>query len=188
LTVDTLLSVASYGKNGAVAVGRDGAAIYTTDAGKTWKLDSTGSTVDLNEVTIAGSSFAVAVGVEGAILQKKFVLDPTDVAVEVDVPQGYALYSNYPNPFNPSTVIGYQLPAGGNVRLEVVDVLGREVAALVDEWKEAGVHQAMFDAAGLSGGVYYYRLRVRGTGTTNGGASRSGSGDFVATKSMVLIR
>lgn len=76
------------------------------------------------------------------------------------LPLTYALGEPYPNPFNPSTVIRYQLPIASRVRLVVYDLLGRAVKVLVDARANAGTHQAVFDAAGLSSGVYIVRLET----------------------------
>ncbi|MBP1679271.1 MAG: hypothetical protein H6Q29_1182, partial [Bacteroidetes bacterium] len=70
------------------------------------------------------------------------------------------LLQNYPNPFNPKTVIRYEMSEPRNVRLVVHDVLGRTVAVLVDERKEAGEHQVSWDAQGLPSGVYMCRLEA----------------------------
>jgi hypothetical protein len=78
------------------------------------------------------------------------------------LPAEYALHQNHPNPFNPSTTINYELPRSSDVRLTVYDVLGREVAVLVDERRETGVHAVTFDASALSSGVYVYRLEAGG--------------------------
>ncbi len=77
-----------------------------------------------------------------------------------ELPEGYALHQNYPNPFNPSTTIQYEMGATGHVSLTVFDILGRQVRTLVDGTLNAGVHQARFDGAGLSSGVYFYRLET----------------------------
>lgn len=74
------------------------------------------------------------------------------------VPKKFDLSQNYPNPFNPSTVIQYQLPDDAFVSLKVYDVLGREVATLVDESKHAGYYEATFSASSLGSGVYFYRM------------------------------
>jgi hypothetical protein len=89
------------------------------------------------------------------------------------LPQNYALGQNYPNPFNPTTVISYQLPVAGTVRLVVSDLLGREVATLVNEAQQPGRHSARFNAANLTSGVYFYTLTA---------------GDFTATKKLILLR
>jgi len=75
-------------------------------------------------------------------------------------PNQFVLYSNYPNPFNPSTTISYTLSQPGRVRLVVVDLLGREVAVLVDEMRSAGQHVVSFNAAHLPSGLYVYRLET----------------------------
>lgn len=75
-------------------------------------------------------------------------------------PSTFALYQNYPNPFNPSTTISYQLPAFSHVTLIVYDVLGREVATLVNEYKKMGNYAVEFNATNLSSGVYFYRLQT----------------------------
>jgi hypothetical protein len=89
------------------------------------------------------------------------------------LPDRYELFQNYPNPFNPLTVIGYQLPAVSRVRLGVYDLLGREVAVLVDEQKPAGTHSAMLDAAELASGTYLYRLQA---------------GGFIQSRKMVVVK
>lgn len=73
------------------------------------------------------------------------------------------LEQNYPNPFNPSTVIGYQLSVGGNIQLKIYDLLGREVATLVDEYKQAGNYLTNFNGTGLSSGLYFYKLKTDNT-------------------------
>jgi enterochelin esterase-like enzyme len=74
----------------------------------------------------------------------------------------YNLAQNYPNPFNPVTNISYKLAKGGYVTLKIYDLLGREIAALVNEYKSQGRHDVRFDASGFASGVYVYGLRVNG--------------------------
>lgn len=85
----------------------------------------------------------------------------------------YIMEQNYPNPFNPSTIIGYQMPEDGRVLLKVYDILGREVAVLLDESKSKGYHEERFDASGLSTGIYFYQLI---------------SGNFQSTRKMVYLK
>lgn len=77
---------------------------------------------------------------------------------EEEVVEAFYLAQNYPNPFNPVTTIVYEMRMPRRVKLEVYDVLGRAVAILVDGEKNMGIHQVRFDASGLPGGVYVYRL------------------------------
>ncbi|MBW7888096.1 MAG: T9SS type A sorting domain-containing protein [Bacteroidetes bacterium] len=81
-------------------------------------------------------------------------------AVVQSIPQEYALIQNYPNPFNPTTQISYQLPVSGNVTLRVYNILGEEVALLVNGMQSAGEHTAQFDAAKLPSGIYFYTLQT----------------------------
>ena len=73
-------------------------------------------------------------------------------------PEKFVLQQNYPNPFNPATVISYALPTSGRVTLRIYDLLGKEVAQLVDEDKPAGNYKASFNASHLASGVYFYKL------------------------------
>ena len=102
----------------------------------------------------------------------------TDIESENDLtaPDDFVLYQNYPNPFNPSTKIRFSIPSvtlsassraeskdeGSRVQLKVYDILGKEVATLVNEEKPAGTYEVDFDASGLSSGVYIYSLKVNG--------------------------
>jgi hypothetical protein len=88
-------------------------------------------------------------------------------------PKEYRLYQNYPNPFNPTTKISWQSPLNGQQTLKVYDVLGREVATLVDEYREAGSYEIEFDATNLPSGMYIYRLQ---------------SGSYSDVKKMVLSK
>ena len=90
-----------------------------------------------------------------------------------DAPTTFRLDQNYPNPFNPTTVVRYQLPVAGEVKLVAYDLLGREVAVLVDEKKAPGSFEVKFDAAGLPSGVYFYRMTA---------------GSSVLTRKMIVIK
>ncbi|MDP1995089.1 MAG: T9SS type A sorting domain-containing protein, partial [Ignavibacteria bacterium] len=89
------------------------------------------------------------------------------------LPLAYTLQQNYPNPFNPSTVISWQMTAGSNVTLKVFDVLGNEVATLINNEFEAGSHSVNFDASHLSSGIYFYTLKAE---------------SFIQTNKMLLLK
>ncbi len=85
----------------------------------------------------------------------------------------YDLSQNYPNPFNPETEIKFQIPENGKVSLKVYDILGREVAVLINDYREMGKYSVNFNASKYASGVYFYRLEVN---------------DFVSTKKMMLLK
>ena len=89
------------------------------------------------------------------------------------IPGEFRLDQNYPNPFNPSTTIKFELPKSSVVRLTVYDMIGREVALLMNETRDAGVYEEKFDASNLSTGVYLYRLQA---------------GSYVETRKLCLVR
>ncbi len=95
-------------------------------------------------------------------------------AVEPEaVIKDFQLYQNYPNPFNPVTVIRYDIPSASFVTLKVYDVLGREVARLVNEEKQPGRYQVLFNASRFSSGIYFYRMKA---------------GSFVKTNKLILLK
>jgi hypothetical protein len=106
----------------------------------------------------------------------EYTLHPSNSEDE-KIPTEFLLNQNYPNPFNPSTVIRYQLPVSSQISLKVYDILGNEVATLVEEFKPAGSYQAEFNTSSSTGelasGVYIYRLQTN---------------EFTETKKMVLLR
>lgn len=89
------------------------------------------------------------------------------------VPDAYSLGQNYPNPFNPSTTIHFSVPKEGFVTLKVYNIMGQEVTTLVNEVRQPGTHEVTLDAAGLSSGIYFYRLSAPG---------------FDQTRKLVLLR
>lgn len=95
------------------------------------------------------------------------------VQQESEIPENFLLKQNYPNPFNPSTVISWQLPVSSQVTIKIYDVIGNEVAVLVNEEKPAGSYEVNFDAGGLTSGIYFCRIYA---------------GSFVETKKMILMK
>ena len=90
------------------------------------------------------------------------------------LPTDYKLFPNYPNPFNPTTIISYSIPNSGFVTLKVYYILGAEIKTLVSAFQQAGTYSVNFDASKLSSGIYFYRLQV--------------GSDFVEARKMLLMR
>ena len=119
--------------------------------------------------------------IEFSITDNKSIYQSKQFILQYSVPTEYRLEQNYPNPFNPSTKIRYSIPnvtlrqaQGDNMTtLKVYDILGNEVATLVNEQKEAGYYEVEFSASSFASGVYIYRLQ---------------SGSFVSTKKMMVLK
>jgi hypothetical protein len=101
------------------------------------------------------------------------IQDPQSISAERERSRTFSLEQNYPNPFNPSTMIKFELPRRSYVSLIAYDILGRKVCSLVNERRDAGVHEVKFDGTGLAGGVYFYRLSTE---------------TFVETRKLLLLK
>jgi len=134
-----------------------------------------------NSTTAKEYSFVDAPGTRGSI---KYRLKQIDYGgtykysniIEINLGETikeFELSQNYPNPFNPSTKIAYQIPKNSFVTIKVFDVLGKQVALLVNEEKTSGNYEAIFDAKELAGGIYYYTIKA---------------GDFAQSKKMILLK
>ena len=164
----------------------------STNYGNTWTQinDGLGSGA-YNVLSIgADDQYLFAGTVSSSIWRRPLSQIVTDVNEEINIlPQQFSIEQNYPNPFNPSTKIRYSVPSaplslgeGQGVRLVIYDVLGNEVATLVNEEKPAGVYEVEFDASKLSSGIYFYKLSATGgVGSPQGQA-------FTQTKKMQLIK
>jgi len=100
-------------------------------------------------------------------------LNITSVETKDEIPTKFELLQNYPNPFNPSTSIEYSVPSSEYVSLKVYDILGNEVAALVNEQKDSGKYRVNFNASSLASGIYIYKIQA---------------GSFIQTRKMMLIK
>jgi hypothetical protein len=123
-------------------------------------------------LSISSTEGYIYVGAFGSLLILQF--SPTGVSDDwSEIPAAFSVAQNHPNPFNSSTVIHYFLPEPSFVSLDVYDILGQRVKTLVSSFQEAGTHQALWDAEGMSSGPYYYRIKA---------------GDSVSGKKMTLIK
>ncbi len=131
----------------------------STNAGSNWTQvhTVTGTGNDMDFPATAGCLVGWSVSSTGLI--SKMTGSPVGISTNLQlIPEKYELAQNYPNPFNPVTTINYAVPAGGIVELIVFDVLGKEVATLVKEFKQAGSYSVSFDASDLTSGVYFYKM------------------------------
>ena len=147
--------------------------MVTYNAGLSWTDSATVDNSRIYDLVFTDSLTGYAVGEDGVILKYKFQ-NPVSVTESIlNSPEDFILYQNYPNPFNPSTNIKYSIPADGIVTLKVYDVLGKEVSTLVNEYKQAGTFDVVFDGSNLASGVYYYQLTT---------------GELSATKKLMLTK
>ncbi len=98
---------------------------------------------------------------------------PLGISNNTNLASEYKLSQNYPNPFNPSTKIDFSIPKSGHVTIKVFDIIGKEVATLINEYRNAGNHEITFNGSNLSSGMYFYRIEA---------------GNFVQTKKMSLLK
>jgi hypothetical protein len=134
-------------------------------------------------VTDPGQTAGINFGLP--LLQPEEILDVShDGDNQATLPEEFVLHQNYPNPFNPTTSINFQIPmtkSQSHVILKIYNIMGQEVATLVDEEREPGYYTVNWDASQMPSGIYFYRLSA-------GGTSRGNREEFTATKSMVLIK
>lgn len=152
----------------------DHGVLVSTDSGATWSAANAGLTdVCIYSLAVSGSNLFAGTNARGVWKLSLDGLTAIHEPTTEKVPQTFYLFQNYPNPFNPSTVINYQIPKSGLITLKVYDVLGREVAILVNGEKPAGNYEVEFNGSRLSSGIYFYRIQA---------------GDYVSAKKMILMK
>ena len=152
----------------------NGTVYFSRDYGTNWKIVNEGlSNETLTSICYSNSFLYVATDKAGIwkLAIDDNILDANDK--QKYEPYNFKLSQNYPNPFNPSTKINYQLPTAGNVTIKVYDVLGNEIATLVNEEKPAGYYSVNFDLTSIASGIYFYQLQA---------------GSFAETKKMILLK
>ncbi len=127
-------------------------------------------TVMLNQLLITNDAYFVPTDNNVTFSKPS---DSTNYSINLEEPSSYKLSQNYPNPFNPSTTISFSVPKDGMVSLKVYNILGAQVASLVDEVKSTGTYNIKFDASNLASGIYLYKLITP---------------DYVQTKKMILVK
>ena len=153
----------------------------TSDLGQTWNgsawvnssLNSSSYDGNGNRTTLLQQSWKNGGWVNSQLLQYTYEQVTAVEQASHPIPIDFALYQNYPNPFNPSTNIQFSIVQRQLTIVKVFDVLGRELATLVNEVKEPGTYTVQFNGSNLASGVYFYRLQA---------------GSYVDTKKLVLLR
>ena len=171
-TTNALNGVAVKGKKVWVA-GAGGTVRYSNDSGYTWQAQVTNITSNLNSIFMTDTLHGWIAGDNGFIASTSTGGTIGINTISTKVPSEYSLFQNFPNPFNPSTKIRYQVSVQGNVILKVFDISGREIANLVNEKQQPGTYEVLFEGLNLSSGVYFYTLNA---------------GSFSDTKRMIVLK
>ena len=158
-------------KEGWMTIGYQQKLFLSTDFGNEWTIMDPPDNSQLFDIEFADSLNGWTVGEHGVIYKYNSLvnIEPPGYAVVND----FALYQNFPNPFNPKTIINYQCSISNYVTLKVFDALGNTIATLVNEKQKPGSYSVEFDANDLSSGIYYYTLS---------------SGNYSVTKKMAVIK
>jgi hypothetical protein len=168
--IETAVASLAVYRSGIFAGTVGGGVFLSTDSGTSWSPVGL-SGANVRQFAVSGSELFVAAG---GVYRRPLSEMITGVNISPnEIPGEFKLEQNYPNPFNPSTTIRYALPRRAHVTLAVFNVLGQQVANLVDAVEEAGYHDIRFDSSGLASGVYFYRMSA---------------GGYVASKRLILVR
>jgi photosystem II stability/assembly factor-like uncharacterized protein len=157
---------------GWVPMGEQSFFLYTSDSGENWSIVTTPDSARVARVCFPDSIHGYGIGPYGTIAKYEYQRPSNLSETELIIPKFY-LEQNYPNPFNPSTKISYSIPEDGFVKLTVYNLLGEEIASLVSDFQYAGKYEINFDAAGLSSGIYVYKIETA---------------NFTASKKLVLMK
>jgi len=163
-------------QNNGWSCGQNGQIWCTTNLGLSWLQQTTRiNGLIYRSIYFTDSLTGWCVGDSGRILKTTTGGILTNFTnTNSEIPTEYKLNQNYPNPFNPKTIINFELGITNYVSLKVYDVLGNEVATLVNEKRSAGSYSAQFDGSNIPSGIYFYRLEV--------------DGNMIDTKRMVLLK
>jgi photosystem II stability/assembly factor-like uncharacterized protein len=155
-----------------VSLGIVDSFMISTNAGNNWKLTGTPNSSRIYDICFTDSINGWAVGVDGVILKYNSGVIGINESSS-NYPGTFSLYQNYPNPFNPVTHLEFGISKLEFVSLKIYDILGNEVATLVNEKKSPGRYEVTFDGSDLPSGVYYYRIEA---------------GSELMTKKMLLVK
>lgn len=149
-----------YLDNVMTAVGNDGLILRSTDSGSSWITQETPTTTLLKDVSFINENTGWAVGHGGVILKTTSGGVVNISNYSNNIPNGYELYQNFPNPFNPITTIRFDIPKSSYTKIVVYNNLGRIVSELVNEKLDAGSYNVKWSAHDLSSGIYFYKIEA----------------------------
>ncbi len=158
---------------GWISLGFAGKFIYTLDTGSTWTEIYTPDTNKINDIQFTDSLHGWAAGDNGMILKYNIMTSVFSNSQNIAVPKSIELFQNYPNPFNPKTIIRYSIIENQFTNLKIYDVLGNEIASLVNEEQKPGSYEVEYDAGNLPSGIYFYKIQ---------------SGNKMITKKMMVLK
>lgn len=160
-----------YAKDSLLFAGTNEGVFVSNNSGSSW--DIVGDKTSVSFALFVFGPFLLSNGSSGVWRYPLSQL-VTNVAIQNNqIPASFYLDQNFPNPFNPSTIITYSLPVSSDVTLKIYDLLGREITTLVNKFQTPGIHTINFNAASLSSGIYLYKLTA---------------GKFSQTKKLILIK
>jgi photosystem II stability/assembly factor-like uncharacterized protein len=167
-------SVGAIGSTILAGMYDSGMVYISTNNGNSWEAENSGFITNNPITSFISSSTNIFAGTQGDGVWRRPISELVSVKSSADMkPHGFSLEQNYPNPFNPTTNFEFRIVDFGLVSLKVYDILGNEVAVIVNEELPAGSYKYQWNAAGLASGVYFYQLK---------------SGKFVDTKKLILLR
>lgn len=146
---------------------------FSIDWGSSWENLSNYSEVSNFSSVVVGKEDMYAATSGSGVLRKPVSIKTSVKVISKNIPDGFYLSQNYPNPFNPSTIIKYQLPVNSMVNLTVYNLLGQEVATLVNQQQAPGNYEVKFDAGNFASGIYLYKITA---------------GSYTATKKLLLLK
>lgn len=142
---------------------------HTTDFGVTWSKENSPTSENIEDIMFISDNTGWACGTNGLLMKYE---SSTDIKTNINTPQEYFLYQNFPNPFNQVTEIYYSIPITTQVKIIVYDIEGKEISILFNGQQKAGKHKVKWDATKVASGIYFYRM------ITN---------HFTATKKMIIL-
>ncbi len=169
-------SVKFLDSNVGYAVGNDGSIVKTSDGGMNWAYLKKVSSNGLYYVDFVDQTTGWAVGENGTIIKTTTggITSDND-NISLNIPLTFSLEQNFPNPFNPNTIINYHISRKSHVNLKVFNLIGQELETIVDDVQVPGIHSVSFMGNNLASGVYFYRIVIN-------------HGEYAQTKKFLLLR